>query len=1037
MTASYNPKPQRQVRNTVASPAKAPDPAGVDRPSQIWQQLGGQLIDNRSYENIIKPQKDTMNAIMDFIGEDGGYTAMGEWRDRDYEEKIAKKVNDVYKKTAEAEVTNSLITEEVERLKQEKLTREAEELLRRNNLADHYWKLLDSDLAAKEVSIGLESFGKNNAEALAGLNVQQRASVIQKKKNELLAPFSDLDQDYINAYVEPYALSANNSIKKVIAEEVNKQNKIQNEELGMKKVINGLREAAKYSEVANENDIPQLEDFSVQKLNSAYSEGYTEFAKHNPLYVKAGSKKTKQFPHGTLTKEGERAYHQMWFNYAPILYLNKDGDNYNDVATRFHYGKYREALSKIKTQDGVPILSLVFEVDGRSMTLEQRLADQMNRAIMFRTQLENAEFSADRNAATKAENNIKELFNKRYPTLESQEDVLELRKEIKDKFLDDNNQPINIPKGYSPSEWFTKIDEMVPEFFKPEDSISTRTNLEIMNKMLTDQPFADIDDINLDMDMSAYGFEGTYGQWFESIKNTGSHKTLLTKISNNGTQAASKLQDTVETISSQLEGDLLENFKTNSTAYQELLSTKSKFLPKVDESIEKATAAANLLLNRQARQYLRSELLKLKPHERLLPENQSKILADAKRLFFEQPNFKDINRWITMEPGPDLGRPKEDIPIGFGDKWSNDSGWTNGIDSDYNLENWSVIAKPYFVRGASGSPDGRKNALNYVTNNFVLSDRALNEINTALVTGNMDAISDQTEKDLTHIKYGLDGNLSKGEVAQAQLNRLYSKNKGKPPVIDPDNYLRLNDKSEESTPVTSTGKESRDENLFVYPQYTDTHQGIEFKVQRGNGVQTSNNILSPFSGKVVKVGNYEDGGLTVVLESDTELAGAPKGTRIVLKHCGVIPSNVAEGQFISKGTPLCIAGNQTFLPNAGEGSTTGQDIEAGHVVIQFAYPGAELDDDGYVSKIAFEGSTDEAIPDGFYNYELVGGEMDGVLPVEHQSELFLLYFQPQYESTTIDSSESDLNLENNEILSEEDMDRMGLYNYSINTTESE
>ena len=43
MTASYSPKPQRQVRNLVADPAKAADPAGVDKPAQLWQQLGGSL----------------------------------------------------------------------------------------------------------------------------------------------------------------------------------------------------------------------------------------------------------------------------------------------------------------------------------------------------------------------------------------------------------------------------------------------------------------------------------------------------------------------------------------------------------------------------------------------------------------------------------------------------------------------------------------------------------------------------------------------------------------------------------------------------------------------------------------------------------------------------------------------------------------------------------------------------------------------------------------------------------------------------------
>ena len=181
MTASYDPKPQRQVRNLVANPGKAPDPAGVDKPSQLWQQVGGQLIDNRTYDGLVKPQRDIMKALEAFIGESGGYTGLSDWAMRDYEEKIAKKVNEVYKKTAEAEVANSLINDEARRLKEQQATAEAEQLLRRNNLADHYWNLKDGEAAAVEVTVGMELWGVNNAVALAGLDVQQRAAVIQKK----------------------------------------------------------------------------------------------------------------------------------------------------------------------------------------------------------------------------------------------------------------------------------------------------------------------------------------------------------------------------------------------------------------------------------------------------------------------------------------------------------------------------------------------------------------------------------------------------------------------------------------------------------------------------------------------------------------------------------------------------------------------------------------------------------------------------------------------------------------------------------------
>ena len=109
MTASYDPKPQRQVRKLEADPAKASDPAGVDRPAQLWQQLGGQLLDNRTYSGLVEDKRDNIKQIENFIGAEGGFTGLKNWAESDYEERIAKKVNALYKKTAEAEIKNKLI----------------------------------------------------------------------------------------------------------------------------------------------------------------------------------------------------------------------------------------------------------------------------------------------------------------------------------------------------------------------------------------------------------------------------------------------------------------------------------------------------------------------------------------------------------------------------------------------------------------------------------------------------------------------------------------------------------------------------------------------------------------------------------------------------------------------------------------------------------------------------------------------------------------------------------------------------------------
>ena len=278
MTASYDPKPQRQVRNLVANPGKAPDPAGVDKPSQLWQQVGGQLIDNRTYDGLVKPQRDNMKAIEEFIGESGGYTGLSDWAMRDYEEKIAKKVNEVYKKTAEAEVANSLINDEARRLKEQQATAEAEQLLRRNNLADHYWNLKDAEAAAVEVTVGMEQWGVNNAVALAGLDVQQRAAVIQKKRAELLAPYSNVPEGYIAAYVDPKLVVADKSIKEAVLKEEYKIKNQQNKELGMKDVITNFKTAAIYTPIANSEGLEQLSGFSHEKMQKAYNEGKATFA---------------------------------------------------------------------------------------------------------------------------------------------------------------------------------------------------------------------------------------------------------------------------------------------------------------------------------------------------------------------------------------------------------------------------------------------------------------------------------------------------------------------------------------------------------------------------------------------------------------------------------------------------------------------------------------------------------------------------------------------------------------------------------------
>ena len=990
MTASYNPKPQRQVRKLEADPAKASDPAGVDRPAQLWQQLGGQLLDNRSYSGLIQDKRDNIKQIENFIGAEGGHTALSNWAERDYEEKIAKKVNALYKKTAEAEIKNKLINDEAKRLKDSNAIAEAEQLLRRNNLADHYWNLKDAELAAQEVTVGLEVWGTQNASALAGLDVQQRSAAIQKKRAQLLEPYNTVPQEYIAAYVDPKLLVADKSIKEAVLKEEYKLKDLQNKDLGFKSAINNFRSAALYQPIANSEGLEELTGFSHEYMQTAYDDGKTTFAKHNPLYSKNGDGT------GGLNKAGEREYNSLWFNYAPRLFLNKDGDNYNDVATNLHFGYYWKALEKVKTSDGLSLLELKRDIDGKSTSLRTTLFYQMNQAIRMRTMLENQANQEEKNRAKEALKLVEKNYAEVFPTLNGKEEHDAYRAKVKAQFLDDNNNPVNIPPGYTYKTWMEKIDEKIPEFFRYESSEATRDNKQIIDELLTTTPYADVDDIPKDLDMKPYGFDGTYGDFFDAIQNGASHKYLLTKTSANSTKSAQQMENQVDTLSTQLVNGLEENFK-NSNVYQEALANNTKFLPEINDLIDDASAAAGLLLEGQAKKFIRQELLKLEPHERLLPENQSKILADAQRLFYEQPNYKDPTLWRGVDPTnkETFGRTMP-IPIGGVDTWDDTKGWINGVNNDTDLKNWSVFARPYFVKGASGSKEGKENANEYLSNNFVLSDTTLNEINAYLLSGDDTKLSPKVYEDLNHIKYALDGNLSLGEIAKAQINRLYSQGKGKPPIILESDYERLNQRGE--IPVAKTGNTARDEGLFIYPEFTDSQEGIEFKIERNNGLQTSNNIVTPFSGTVISVAEYEDSGLTIMLETDDVYAGVPRGTRVVIRHCG--STEVQEGQYLAKGNSLCVGGDHSVLPNSTEGSTTGTDIEAGHAVIQFLEPGTELTENGEVGTISVtQDPNQEDLGSDIYQFD-VSGEYSGLLNPDMQNLLFQLHFMPHYQEAT-------------------------------------
>jgi hypothetical protein len=116
---------------------------------------------------------------------------------------------------------------------------------------------------------------------------------------------------------------------------------------------------------------------------------------------------------------------------------------------------------------------------------------------------------------------------------------------------------------------------------------------------------------------------------------------------------------------------------------------------------------------------------------------------------------------------------------------------------------------------------------------------------------------------------------------------------------------------------------------------------VDIALTKGNSQQFSNEVATPVQGTVVFVGNDERHGNYIVIKAHAGSDFNNQGDLIKISNLASI--NVKEGDTVGRGVLIGLQGDDSDLNSTNGVSTTGSQIESGHINIQILQPGESND----------------------------------------------------------------------------------------------
>ena len=380
MTNSFKVKPQRQVRDQVAGPAKPKMLARPAAPLEIPQQLGGELIDRRDTQADPRISQ-ALSAMETWSGVAGKSVRMlGEQK---LQEKKAQAERLIEQETYAFEQTLKNSTE-VEKLRKRKAFNEARYAQLRNPYINFFYYGTKADNAAKIVSTKLNKWGKDNADRLAREDdVAKRAAEIAGQTDDLMKPYSDIPQKFITAKIDPVLAQSKQEIQELIS---NAELKVAQEKIDKQigeAFVGPLVLGAELGTV--DGTTPLGSKFQEDSVKMAYQAGLEKWN----LLGQPG---------------GQRGYNEWLFNNVNSIFVDNNNNNYNDLAEGTGIDTVLNGLKGIKTEDGHELLDTQFTgTDGKKLNIRQKISQ----TLLNQAQLKNKIQKAAQDEITRSRNEFK------------------------------------------------------------------------------------------------------------------------------------------------------------------------------------------------------------------------------------------------------------------------------------------------------------------------------------------------------------------------------------------------------------------------------------------------------------------------------------------------------------------------------------------------------------------------------------------------------------------------------------------------------
>jgi murein DD-endopeptidase MepM/ murein hydrolase activator NlpD len=886
MTSSFGISPQRQLRDLAAGPRQEAAPARPAEPASTPRQVGGQLMYGASYQPN-RAAAESIESIQQFLSKEGAFGKASASLFEDYKEQKRQEATRLLQQEASA------IRDSLENANETRIISKTgnENLAKQNRLSNPWVNFFYYDTkasnAGKEVGIGLASWGKQQSERIAEIdNPAERAAIIAAKVDDLLKPYSDIPAAFKAAKIDPIVSNVLLDVKKDITNKTFERAELTDQRVTSDKFLGNIRLGAQFVRGAYGTEAGTV--FGERSLQNGYNEAY------NYYVVTRGY--------------SEKAFHDILFREAPNLFVDANKDGYNDLGETFSYLNYVKAWQGIKTADGQAILDLR---NAKGETFRQALENGAVQAVKAQEVFEGSVERGIQRAQRQWKRNFNDDTNQFYaqnpnPTddqITSQREALKARnRQLAAQGL--------LPEGMSVADADDLVDKTFPfrnKDISPEQEARLKEEVE---------------------DLAAQGVTDIPGDLAARIEGTSVMAFAINKFGNARREAANpETNQTRNSILKQLTDGLKGSFMSADPQLKGI-AVEGKVGEQKKSFLNQAVIEAKQRLNVEGSRYINNKIYEAKARGENIkdPAVQLRILEDAKRYFYERPEYNDVDSYYNISDPGRLGAKNTRGPVLGVSSKDAQGRWRITVNDADNRATWSAVAQRTF----NNNPQA---ARQYLSNNFVFNEKELNEINNALATGNTNALSSSTRQSIANIQRGFGNKLTVAEIVQKQADRYFD---GQVPPVFRQNAQKL--QAAVKAPVAGTGTAPRDTLLYVY-NFQHAHsdnRAVDFQIERGNRAQTANPLPAPFSGRVIYAGFVEGYGNTVVIEAETNGPGYRKDDRLLLGHAARL--TVKQGQRINRGQTILIAGDQSPM-NSNPGRSGTGDGTPGHLHSQLYQPG--------------------------------------------------------------------------------------------------